>query len=301
MAQQDQIRSASLPYPALQVIADYASLAKPEITFLVTLSAMAGFLLGTPGEIDGWRLAATMLGVALTSGGSGALNHVLEHRLDADMKRTAGRPLPMGRISPAAATVFGVVQIAAGVGMLCPLVNPLTGVLAAFTVVLYVFVYTPLKRKTKYNTLIGTLPGALPALGGWAAATGNIAWGGWTWFLILAIWQMPHFLSLAWMYRKDYGRARYAMLPVVEPDGRSTALQTLGFTALLLVAGVLPWAAGVAGPLFLVGSILAGCWFLRPAVAFYRTRSVPDARRVLMASIQYIPVLVALIVVDHFV
>jgi protoheme IX farnesyltransferase len=139
----------------------------------------------------------------------------------------------------------------------------------------------------------------MPALGGWTAATGNLAWGGWTIFGILAVWQMPHFLALAWMYRKDYGRARYAMLPVVEPTGRTTTRQTLGFTALLGVVSVTPWLAGASGPLYLAGALLLGAWFLAPAVAFYRSRSVPDARRVLKASIYYIPLLVALIALDR--
>ncbi len=276
-------------------------LTKPEISFLVTMSAFAGFLLGSPEGLAWGTLAVLLVGVGLTSGGVGVLNHYYEHRLDEQMRRTADRPLPAGRIRPEAARLFGFVLVTAGVGLLCPLTNPLTGVLAAVTVVLYLYVYTPLKRKTKYNTLIGTVPGALPALGGWTAATGEIGAGGVLWFLILAFWQMPHFLSLAWMYRKDYGRARYAMLPVVEPDGRSTAGQTLLFTGLLVAVSALPTVIGVTGPLYAAGALAAGVWFLVPAVRFYRSRSTQDARAVLMASIRYVPLLVLLIIADRLV
>lgn len=287
--------------PAVPRWKDYWTLTKPEISFLVMISSVAGFVLGSPDTFDGWRLLFTVLGVTLTSGGSGVLNHYLERGLDGRMRRTAKRPLATGRIAPESARAFGMLLVAAGLAILCPLTNPLTGVLAALTVVLYLYVYTPLKRLTKYNTLVGTLPGALPALGGYTAATNTLGAGGWALFAILLCWQMPHFFALAWMYRKDYARAGYRMLPVVEPDGRSTARQTLLYTALLFGAGTLPFVAGAAGLPYLAGAVLLGLWFLRPAIAFFRTRSVQDARRVLMASILYIPLLVILIIVDRLI
>lgn len=277
---------------------DYLELTKPEISFLVMISALAGFLLGSPDGLDGWRLAITLLGVALTAGGACVLNHYLERDLDGAMRRTSERPLPAGRIAPRRAFFFGIGLVAAGVALVCPLVNPLTALLALLTAALYLFVYTPLKRRTKYNTIIGTIPGALPALGGYAAATGSVGAGGLALFATLALWQMPHFLSLAWMYRKDYGRADYAMLPVVEPDGRSTARQTLLCTAGLLLVSLLPAFLGVAGPVYLAGAVLLGAWFLVPAWRFYRDRSNPNARRVLKASIYYVPLLVLVIFVD---
>lgn len=296
-------RSGRPPVPTTPqhrpVLLDFWDLTKPEISFLVALSALAGFLLGSPGELDGWLLFNTLIGTALSSGGGGALNHYLERHLDGQMRRTAQRPLPSGRISARAALAFGVVLIMAGIGTLLMHVNVLTAVLAALTVVLYLFVYTPLKRRTRYNTLIGTIPGALPALGGWTAATGHFGAGGWAFFLILALWQMPHFLSLAWMYRKDYARAGYAMLPVIEPDGRSTARQTLLFTILLTGASILPTIVGVTGWVYLVGALILSLRFLVPAYAFYRSRSTTAARRVLMGSILYIPLLVVLIFVDR--
>lgn len=277
---------------------DYWSLTKPEISFLVTLSAAAGFLLGSPAGLDFFALAVTLVGVALCAGGAGVLNHVMERDLDARMRRTQDRPLPAGRVSPASARVFGIGLACAGVALICPLVNPLTAILAGATVLLYLYVYTPLKQVTTYNTLVGTIPGALPALGGYAAATGTLGAGGWALFAILAAWQMPHFLSLAWMYRKDYARGDYAMLPVAEPSGTSTARQMIGFTALLLAFSLAPTLLGAAGWLYFAGAVPLGLWFLWAAVQFYGERTGQQARHVLKVSIFYIPLLVALIFVD---
>jgi len=283
------------------VLRDYLELTKPEISFLVTVSALAGFLVGSPAALDVWTLVWTLIGVALCAGGVGVLNHVLEENFDAQMKRTADRPLPAGRVSSGTAQLFGVGLVCAGVGTLCPLVNPLTSILAAATAALYLFVYTPLKRTTKWNTLIGTIPGALPALGGYAAATNSLGAAGWSMFAILALWQMPHFLSLAWMYRKDYARGDYAMLPVVEPGGDSTAWQTVAFTAALLVASLTPTAIGAAGWVYALGVAPLGLWFLWTAIQFAQERTGISARRVLKASIVYVPVLVGLLFVDWLV
>jgi heme o synthase len=302
----DETRTITVALPSAEASSrpvawrDLWEMTKPEISLLVTLSSVAGFVLGSPGVIAWWTLLFLLVGTALTAAGVGMLNHYYERDLDAEMKRTAARPLPAGRVSPDLARKAGFGLVAVGIGIICPLVNPLTAALAILTVVLYVYVYTPMKRTTTYNTLMGTIPGALPALGGWTAATGTLVGiGGWSMFLVLAFWQMPHFLAIAWMYRKDYARARYAMLPVVEPDGRSTAFQTLAFTAGLLVVSLLPAFFGVAGLIYGIGALLLGAWFLVPAAAFFRSRSVPDARRVLMASIAYVPLLVALICIDR--
>lgn len=283
---------------SLEVLKDYWTMTKPEISFLVVVSALAGFLMGTPAVLDGWLLLWTLSGVGLCAGGVGILNHVIEADFDAQMKRTMDRPLAAGRVSSTAARNTGIGLICAGVAIVCPLVNPLTAVLAILTCVLYLFVYTPLKRETKYNTLIGTIPGALPALGGYTAVTGTIDGVGLAAFGILAAWQMPHFLALAWMYRKDYDRGGYLMLPVVEPEGDSTARQTIAFTALLLVVSAVPTVLGATGWLYLAGALPLGAWFLWTALNFSRRRTGQSARRVLKASIVYIPVLVALIVAD---
>ena len=296
--------SESIPATAASFWTDVLELTKPEISFLVTVSALAGFLLGTPagwGALNGWTLLWTLLGTVLCAGGVGVLNHVAEIGFDAQMKRTADRPLPAGRMSAETARAIGIGLVCAGVGILCPLANPLTAVLAIVTAVLYLLVYTPMKRTTKWNTLMGTVPGALPALGGYTAATGHIDAIGLSIFLILALWQMPHFLSLAWMYRKDYARGNYAMLPVVEPDGTSTARQTVGCCVALLVASLLPAVLGAAGWIYALGIVPLGLWFLWTSVVFARTRTGQTARRVLKASIVYVPVLVLLLGVDWLV
>jgi len=281
-------------------ILDYWEMAKPEISFHVAISALAGFLLGSSGTLNGTLLVCTLIGTALCSAGGGVLNHFFERHHDARMRRTANRPLPSGRVKPGVALAYGVVLMAFGFGMLW-FTNLLTIGLAALTVVLYLLAYTPLKRRTRYNTLVGTIPGALPALGGYTAAAGALGAPGWALFAILALWQMPHFLALAWMYRKDYERADYVMLPVVHPDGRSTARHTLWFAIALAFASVLPTFLGSAGWFYLAGALLLGLWFLTPTYAFYRTLSMRDARRVLKASILYIPILVAFIFVDRWI
>lgn len=281
------------------VLGYYLELAKPEITLLVALSAAGGFVLAPDAFFDAGRFVFLLMGVTLTSAGASALNHWLERDLDGAMRRTMNRPLPAGRISASAARNFGGILLASGVALLCPLTNPLTGVLALASALLYLFVYTPLKRRSKWNTLVGTLPGALPALGGWTAATGSIGWGGVAAFSILAAWQMPHFLALAWMYRQDYARGGHVMLPVVEPTGRSTVNQTLYFTAVLFVLSLWPFVLGLTSWLYLVAVFGLGAWFIHAAVEFHRTYHVRDARRVLKVSIYYIPALVFFLILDR--
>ena len=279
---------------------DYFSLAKPEITFLVTISALGGFLLGTTGTLTNPAvLVALLCGVALSSSGGAALNLYLEREQDSKMKRTSNRPLPSGRIQPWIALTLGGLFSATGVLLLYVYTNVLTSVLAGVAVLLYVFLYTPLKKQTKYNTLVGTIPGALPALGGWTAATGSIGIGGLVIFAILLVWQFPHFFALAWMYRKDYSRAGFQMLPVVEPDGRSTASQMLFASVCLLILSILPTLIGLTGTMYLFGSIIVSLWLLIASVKFYQTLSHAAARKVLKASILHIPALVLLIFIDR--
>ena len=277
----------------------YLELAKPEITLLVALSSVGGFFLAPTPAIDLGRLIWLLIGVTLASAGASALNHWLEREPDGAMRRTMQRPLPSGRLAPSAALYFGSALVAAGVGLLCPLVNPLTGALALATVLLYLFAYTPLKRRSRWNTLVGTLPGALPALGGWTAATGSVGWGGAAAFCILAAWQMPHFLALAWMYRKDYERGGYAMLSVADPTGRSVTGQTLFFTLALCALSLWPVALSLAGWIYAAAAVALGGWFLHAAIAFRRSRDVRDARRVLRVSIWYIPALVLALLIDR--
>jgi len=280
---------------------DFVSLMKPEITFLVVISALAGFMLGSRGQFDGWTLFWAILGIAFSSAGGAALNHYRERDLDRLMRRTSSRPLPAGRIRPEHAKWYAYGLIMVGLGILCPLTNPLTGVLAAIAVSLYVFVYTPLKRVTGFNTLLGTLPGALPALGGWTAATGSMDMGRWVIFLVLVFWQMPHFMSLAWMYRKDYGRAGFVMWTVRDETGRLTSSLTLGFTVLMILASLAPFMLSLSGPVYVAGATGLGFWFLIPVIRFVRNHSVQNARSVLKASVIYIPVLLLFIVLDGFI
>lgn len=282
-------------------VTDYWDLIKPEITFLVGIASLAGFFLASGGAVNAGLLISTLIGVTLASAGGGVLNHLIERDLDAKMKRTATRPLAAGRVSPWAAGVSGILLIAAGVIVLLTRVNVLTAALAAATAFGYLCVYTPLKTRTKYNTIIGCIPGALPALGGWTAATGSIDVGGLVLFAILFAWQMPHFLSLAWMYRSDYERGGFAMLPVLEPDGRSTGVQTLAFTVVLVLLSVVPFALGLSGILYLAVTLAIGAFFLMASYRFYRSLANGAARKVLLASVVYIPVLVAAILLDQLV
>lgn len=282
-------------------IVDVWDLIKPEITFLVAISSLAGFFLASRGDVDVTLLLNALIGVTLSSAGGGMLNHYLERNLDGLMRRTSTRPLPDGRIPIEFALFGGILLTIAGIFDLIVQVNLLTAVLAGVTVFGYLFVYTPLKRRTKYNTIIGCIPGALPALGGWTAATGSIDAGGLALFAILFVWQMPHFLSLAWMYRRDYARAGFAMLPVVEPDGKSTVFQTLLFTVLLVLLSIVPFGLNLTGLIYLIGILATGLFFIVTSYRFYRTRGNGDARKVLLASVVYVPILVGLILVDQLV
>jgi protoheme IX farnesyltransferase len=279
--------------------ADLRELLKPGISLFVVTTAAAGYLLGTTAGIDLVRLVALLAGTALTAGGSGALNHWWEREHDAKMKRTQERPLPTGRVSPGFVLGYGLATIALGLVLLFAFVNPLTTGLAAATALSYLLVYTPLKRHTKYNTLVGAVPGALPALGGYVAATGSLGATGWAIFAILFLWQLPHFLSLAWMYREDYARAGFQMLPVVQPDGRSTGRQALWSALALIVAGVVPASLGTAGPAYFLGMIVLGTAFALAAFAFYGHPDRASARRLLWASILYVPAFFGLVVLDR--
>ena len=277
----------------------YLELTKPEIALVVALSSGGGFLLAPASSFDWGRLGVLLLGVTLASGGAGALNHFVEREADAGMRRTRGRPLPSGRLPPTAALATGIALAAGGTALLGGLVNVLTGALTLLTVLLYVFVYTPLKRRTHWNTLVGTVPGALPALCGWTAGTNSLGWGGAAMFAILVAWQMAHFLPLAWMYRDDYRQGGFVMLPAVDPTGRATVRQTLLFTVLLAGLSLWPVALSLAGWIYFLGAAALAIWFMTAAAEFAWSHAVPDARRVLKASIAYVPALILVLAVDR--
>jgi protoheme IX farnesyltransferase len=224
------------------------------------------------------------------------LNQLLERDDDAKMRRTQDRPLPSGRITPEAALLIGGVCAGAGLADLALAVNLLTAWLGALTLASYLLVYTPLKRLTPLNTAIGAIPGALPPLMGWTAARGEISGAGWALFAILFFWQLPHFLAIAWIYREDYARAGFVMLPVLDPSGARTGKQALSHTLGLLPVSLCPFLFGLAGPVYLAGALALGAGLLWRAWAFSRRISVAGARRLFYASIIYLPLLLALIV-----
>ncbi|HEX7900171.1 MAG TPA: heme o synthase [Planctomycetota bacterium] len=272
--------------------ADYYQLAKPGITVMVAITAALGYYIAARGALD-WKVLAHLVGgTLLSSAGAAALNMVLERRLDAKMERTKNRPLPAGRLGVAEATSFGLVLCVAGVAWLGVGTNWLVAALSAATIGSYLFLYTPLKTKSSICTLVGAVPGALPPVMGWAA-TGSMGVGAWILFGILFFWQLPHFLALAWMYREDYARGGFPMLPVEEPTGASTGRQVVLQTLALLVVSLLPAGFGLAGEAYLAAALLLGAGFLGFGVAFAAERSRARASRLFFASIAYLPLLLA--------
>ena len=265
------------------------------------MTTAAGFLLATPpGELPWAGLIHTVVGTALVAAGSGALNQFVERELDRRMKRTARRPLPGGRMEPDNALLWGALLGAGGILELALAVNPLTALIAAGTLVAYVFAYTPLKTHTSLATIVGAVPGAAPPLIGWTGASGEFGLGGWVLFALLFLWQLPHFLSIAWLYREDYRNAGMRLLTIDDPDFGRTARQSALWTVALLPVSLAPAAVGLAGGVYLVGALLLGGAFLAVALAFARRPRVASARRLLLASVAYLPAVLAVLVGDHW-
>jgi protoheme IX farnesyltransferase len=280
-------------------VADYVELTKPRIAVLVLFTVAAGVLLASGGKLDVWLLVNAVGGTALVAAGASALNQWLERFSDARMQRTENRPLPSGRLQPVEALVFGLLLGVAGTAYLAlSLPRPWAALLAAVTFVGYVFVYTPLKSRTTLNTLVGAVPGALPPVIGWVAVRGEITGEAVALFLILFLWQVPHFLAIAWIYREDYGRAGLKMLPVVDPSGLMTGWRMVAYCLVLVAASLLPVTLGAAHGVYLAGAVLLGLSFLASAVWFVRDRSLRSARRVLRASLLYLPGLLLLLLLD---
>jgi protoheme IX farnesyltransferase len=272
-------------------VSDFVMLTKPGITVMVAITAAVGFYVASHGAFD-WKIFLHMVGgTLLSSAGAAAFNMLLERKLDARMDRTKGRPLPSGRMAPGEAGVFAGVLCAAGLAWLALEVNLLTAALSAATMLSYLALYTPLKTKSSVCTLVGAIPGALPPVMGWAAARGSVEMGAWILFLILFFWQLPHFLALAWMYREDYARAGFPMLPVEEPTGASTGRQVVLQTLALLVVSILPFGFQMAGDGYLVAALVLGAAFLGFGVSFAADRSRNRASRLFLASITYLPLL----------
>ncbi len=286
--------------PALsRLLADLAELTKPRVAVLVLFTVAAGAVLAAPGAVDWAILSHVVWGTALVAAGACALNQYLERDSDALMARTENRPLPAGRLHPLAVLVFGSALGVVGLASLAVTVRqPVAVAVALVTLLSYVLVYTPLKRLTWLNTLVGAVPGALPPLIGWTAVRGTFDLEGLVLFLILFLWQLPHFYAIAWIYRKEYARAGLVMLPVVDRDGRRTARHMVGTCLLLVAASLLPIAVAGLGPLYGAGAAALGLGFLATTLGFARSPSAGRARLVLRASLIYLPVLLALLVLD---
>lgn len=280
--------------------ADFVSLTKPRLNTLVLVTSAAAYFLGDGHRLPWAHLLHTLIGTALVAGGASALNQHWERHTDRLMRRTRLRPLPDGRLHPQDALWFGIALSATGLAQLTVFVNPLTAFIAALTLGSYVLLYTPLKTKTSLSTIVGAIPGALPALLGWAAATNTASAGGWILFGIVFMWQMPHFLAIAWLFRDDYANAGIPLLPVVEPDGRSTGRQSVLYTAGLIPISLLPLAVGMATAYYLAGALTLGAVLLVLSLEFASSRSMPAARRLFYGTILYLPLLWVVLLADHF-
>lgn len=283
---------------ARERIAAFVELTKPRIAFMLVLTSAAGFYLGTQGTFDVAVFVNAMIGITLLAFGVATLNQVLERQTDALMERTASRPLPTGKITPNEALFFGVAQCLVAELYLFFLVNPLTAVLGVVVIVGYVLLYTPLKTRTTASTAIGAIPGAMPPLMGWTAASNEITLGAWALFAFLFLWQFPHFMAIAWMYKDQYAKAGILMLPVVEPDGKLTARQIVMFTIMMVPVSLAPFFLGFAGWIFLVVASILGIWFLVESVRTARAKSFEMARRLLLVSVLYLPLIFAVLVLD---
>lgn len=281
------------------VLNDYLVLTKVRITALVLVTTAAGFLLASGPVLEVGLLAWTLLGTGLAASGAAALNQYLEREADARMRRTAGRPIPAGRMTPRHGLMVGIGLSAIGVALLAGTVNLLTAVLALATVILYVAVYTPLKRMTPLNTMVGAIPGAIPPVMGWTAVSGELGLPAGVLFAILFLWQLPHFLAIAWIFRDDYRLGGFPMLPVVDPDGEITGRQVALYCAALVPVSLVPTFLGLTGAVYFFGALALGLAFLGAGLAMAISRGKGAARRVLLASVTYLPLLLALLVVDR--
>ena len=281
---------------------DYIALTKPRITWLILMSTGVGYFFGAQRGMPAWHfwtLLHTIIGTGLIASGTAALNQWYERVADGKMRRTQARPLPSGRLNPGTALLFAIAISAAGFVELWFGANPLAALLGLITLLTYLFVYTPLKQRSPHSTTIGSIPGAMPPLIGFAAASGTLTWEAWVLFAILFLWQFPHFYAIAWMYKEDYARAGIRMLPVVEPDGKSTARRILLYSIALIPISLMPKFFAMAGNVYLYGALALGLVFLYYGLRIRWDRTRQQARRVLLASVVYLPVLFSLMLFDR--
>ena len=277
----------------------YVALAKPDVTFLVVITTIAGFYIASRGPLDWALLAHTLVGTTLAAAGTAALNQYTEREADTLMRRTAARPIPSGIVQPAEAFWAGSILVVVGVLYLSLLSNVLAAALTLATTALYLGAYTPLKKITPLATFIGAFPGAIPPLIGWAAARGSLSLGAWILFGILFFWQFPHFLAIAWMYREDYARAGIKMLPVVDPSGDSTYRQIIVTAAILLPISLLPSVIGITGIGYFFGATVLGMALLQVCIWAERSRTNIRAKWLMHATVIHIPLLLGLMILDR--
>lgn len=279
-------------------IAAFVELTKPRIAFMLLLTSAAGFYLGNRGTFDLVLFANAMIGITLLAFGVATLNQWLERRTDVLMERTATRPLPTGKVLPNEALIFGSLLCVSAEIYLYFLVNPLTAILGITVIVGYVLLYTPLKTRTTASTAIGAIPGAMPPLMGWTSSANEISLGAWSLFAFLFLWQFPHFMAIAWMYKDQYAKAGILMLPVLDPSGRITARQIVLFAIMMVPVSLAPFFLGFAGWIFLVAASILGVWFLVESVRTARAKTPEMARRLLLVSVLYLPIVFAILVLD---
>jgi heme o synthase len=279
-------------------VAVYSDLIKARLTLLVVLTTLVGFYLGSANHVNYLFMIHAVLGTAMVASGAAALNQLIEREHDAKMRRTKNRPLPSGRLQPTTVMVFGGVCSCLGLLYLALAVNLTTSVIGAISLLSYVFIYTPLKRMTWLNTAVGAVPGALPPLMGWTAARGELSHQGWALFAILAFWQLPHFFAIAWMYREEYAKAGFKMLPVIDPEGHRTGRQAVCHTLGLLPVSLCPFIFHMTGEIYLVGALVLGFVFLWYSIQFARYLTIPRARQLFFVSILYLPLLLVMMVLD---
>src|SRR5215472_3511964 len=277
----------------------YVVLTKPDVTFLVAITTVAGFYLGSPGALDWIRLLHTVAGTLLVASGTAALNQYVEREMDALMRRTAARPLPSGQLQPREVLAFGAATVATGALWLGFAVNWLSALVALTTTLLYLGLYTPLKTRTAFSTAVGAIPGALPPMIGWAAAHGTLSLGGWVLFAILFVWQFPHFMSIAWMYREDYKRAGIRMLPVNDSKGDRTFRQIVMASAVLVWVSALPSVIGMASIRYFFGALILGMLLLQAGLWANRARTNVRAKWLMHATVAHIPLLLLWLIIDR--
>ena len=299
-AMKEPVQSSVAVVPEVSRPALYLALTKPDVSFLVVMTTVAGYALGTVGPLDWLRMAHTVFGTTLIAAGTSALNHYIERDTDALMRRTASRPLPSGQLSPREALAFGLSLLVIGTLYLALATNALATLLGILTSVSYLCAYTPLKRKTTFATLIGAIPGAVPPLIGWVAARGSLSLNAWILFAVLFLWQFPHFDAISWVYREDYRRAGIKMLPVVDADGSRTFREIVLTAAFLVPVSMLPSVTGLAGSRYFFGALVLGIMLVEVCLWAAASKTNSRAKWLMHATVLHLPLLLGLLIYDKF-